>query len=200
MAGFGRTETGAATASLTNQLPSVASAGTPYRARAYGNHDLRLRPGITRSDASSLLLVPGQDVVRLSQNGNPLQVEGAGWSTTTSGGTRSAVVGVSAQTDIVQIMPTAFAPAAVLQVRLNSAGLTCSSSTTGSTAAATYQAEYRVSTMMNLLSVVPVQTYGPGCRSAGAVHRPPGAVSLATGPAARWSGGPPPGRTTWVST
>ena len=156
---FGRTDTTAVTASLTDQLPVVASAGTPYRARVLGSHDLRLLPGVTRSDAASLFLTSSQDVVRLAQNGNLMQVEGSAYSTTTSGATRSAVAGVSARTDVVQLMPTVFAPQGLVQVRLISAGLTCTAAATGATAVPAYEAEVRFSTVVSLLDAVPVQKY-----------------------------------------
>jgi len=125
-------------------LPSVATSASPTSASAYGSADLWFtnRPDVADS---ALGLSQSTTVVRQpSSTGTTLQARASAHASSTQGAGHSGTVSMAASTAWLEVLPTSFAGNGLVQMRLASAALTCSSTGLVASSTPAYTAEVRV--------------------------------------------------------
>jgi prepilin-type N-terminal cleavage/methylation domain-containing protein len=130
-----RTDAANVSAKTAGGLPSVATSASPATASAYGSADLWFsnRPNLADS---ALGLSESTFVVRQpSSTGTTVQARATAFAASTQGASHSGAVSMSAATDWLRVLPTSFAPDGLVQLRLTSSTLGCSS--TGAAVAST---------------------------------------------------------------
>jgi type II secretory pathway pseudopilin PulG len=139
-----RTDVSSVSAKTSGSLPVVASSSTPTTATAYGSADMWFTNQPNLSD-SALGLSPTSQVVRQpSSTGTTMQARATAYAASTQGAGHSGSVTMSAQTAVLQVLPTSFAPDGVAQVQLTSSSLSCSSTGVTVTSTPTYSAQIRL--------------------------------------------------------
>jgi len=138
-----RSDATGVTAKTIGGEPVLGTSASPIGAGVYGSADLFFNSRANLPD-SALGLDENDPIAWIPANGGTLQARATAYAGSVGGGSHSGTVGLAASTEVVNILPTDFAPAGLIQARLTASTLTCSSTGTVLASTPTYSAQVRL--------------------------------------------------------
>jgi len=126
--------------------PVIGTSGAPVRARSLGTFDMRFT-NLPNIDNATFGFDPDDlYIARQPAGASTTQAQATAYAGSVGGTAHSTAVGLSAMTSTVEVLQTTFAPDGMVQMRLNSASLTCGSNGASATSTPAYNAEIRFRT------------------------------------------------------